>query len=462
MSRIFARLNSRPRLTLLFISIFVKLVAAGVSGVGFFLASPLFALPGIFLWLLWFWLLFRIADKRSDESLLPKQRWMKPAAVALSCLIAVAGVGWVTTVSMTTADRAASESQDPSEISTAISELFGYNDATALCQQAADNLFEGENPYAHPNIVTASLKYGGASLKLTPLMRGSFAAVFPYPTQDQLLQVWQQALQNPAQPPLEIESSLDYPSGSFLLLAPFIAAGITDIRIVYAILLLLAVGYAAWLMPKYRWLMLATVLLSLEIPNLILIGETGALQFPFLLLGFLLVRKRLWVSAVLMGIAISIKQVSWFYMAFYMVMVYKEIGLRRLLQVSCVAVLIFIGFNTPFIAMDPGLWLSSVLAPMANPMFPIGIGPVSVVTSGIVSFDNRLVFAVLEFVVFVGSLVWYYRHYRRYAYAGPVLAVLPLFFAWRSMWTYLFFVDLIVFGMLLYNEYSINRPVEAV
>jgi hypothetical protein len=103
-----------------------------------------------------------------------------------------------------------------------------------------------------------------------------------------------------------------------------------------------------------------------------------------------------------------------------------------------------------------------VISPMANPMFPIGIGPVSVVTSGILHFDNRLFFAVLEFAVFAASLAWYFRNYRRYAYAGPVLAVLPLFFAWRSMWTYLFFVDLILLGMLLYNEYTINRPLEAV
>jgi uncharacterized membrane protein len=35
---------------------------------------------------------------------------------------------------------------------------------------------------------------------------------------------------------------------------------------------------------------------------------------------------------------------------------------------------IFLAFNALFIIQDPGLWLSSVLAPMTDKFFPMGVG----------------------------------------------------------------------------------------
>ena len=38
---------------------------------------------------------------------------------------------------------------------------------------------------------------------------------------------------------------------------------------------------------------------------------------------------------------------------------------------------------------------------------------------------------------------------KKYPVAGPVLSVFPLFFAWRSLWTYFFYVTIITFAMML-------------
>jgi hypothetical protein len=45
--------------------------------------------------------------------------------------------------------------------------------------------------------------------------------------------------------------------------------------------------------------------------------------------------------------------------------------------------------------------------------------------------------------------LWYIRNAKRYPFAGPTLAVLPLFFAWRSPLNYFFYVQIIVVACML-------------
>ena len=138
-------------------------------------------------------------------------------------------------------------------------------DATDLSQQAVENLLKGENPYAHANIIEGLLKYHGEYNRVTPLRVGVFSNDFPYPTDTALKQLWDKAIQTPSQVPPELENRVCYPAGSFLLPAPFIWLGITDIRIVYAIFVLLGLAYALWVIPKQkRLLFIGVILISLE------------------------------------------------------------------------------------------------------------------------------------------------------------------------------------------------------
>jgi uncharacterized membrane protein len=110
---------------------------------------------------------------------------------------------------------------------------------------------------------------------------------------------------------------------------------------------------------------------------------------------------------------------------------------------------IFIVTNTYFIALDPALWLKSILSPMTEPMFPLGVGIVAMVTSGMVNIQSSLPFTIFEAIVFAGAIIWYILNSRQWPYAGPVISVLPLFFAWRSLLTYFFYVAIIVLTMML-------------
>jgi hypothetical protein len=104
--------------------------------------------------------------------------------------------------------------------------------------------------------------------------------------------------------------------------------------------------------------------------------------------------------------------------------------------------------------------MNSVLAPMTEGMFPIGVGIITLVTGEVLDIRSSLPFGILELVVFLAGLVWYYFNCRRYPHTGLVLSVLPLFFAWRSLWGYFFYIDIILLAAVMINEYN-ARTVEA-
>jgi hypothetical protein len=85
---------------------------------------------------------------------------------------------------------------------------------------------------------------------------------------------------------------------------------------------------------------------------------------------------------------------------------------------------------------------------------------ISLVTTGLIVIKSSMAFTALSALALLGGLVWYYRHCRRFPYIGPVLAILPFFFAWRSTWGYFFMADSILLACIMISEYTPQmRPV---
>ena len=192
----------------------------------------------------------------------------------------------------------------------------------------------------------------------------------------------------------------------FLLPAPFIWMGISDLRFVYLILLVPALAYVIFRVPgKFRIFFIIALVASLEIWNSIAAGETGLLIFPFILLAWILYKKNLWMSALFMAIAVSTKQITWFLLPFYLILIFRTAGWRQLMAVSAVIGGVFIAVNAWFIAGDPRLWLTSILAPVIDDMFPLGVGFISLVSGGVLDVRSPTIFSLVEFSILVGSLV---------------------------------------------------------
>jgi hypothetical protein len=455
-------LYATPRTLLFYFAVLTLLLSVTVSGLSFTLNIPVLYITGSVILVAWFILIFMSVLPQTDIMLSNQMNQLKRRVIGIFIGLFVLGLLEAVTVGVLVPHFLKNQNM-PSGFSQVLAEIkrdYEYNDATALSQQAVDNLLEGKNPYAHANIVQALLKYNSTYDRVTPLRVGVFSEVFPAPQNSKLEQLWNKAVQTPSQVPPEIESDVCYPAGSFLLPAPFIFLGITDIRIVYTIFLLAGLAYALWIIPKKkRLLFIGVVLISLELWNSILDGgELGNICFPLLLIAWLALNRNLWLSAICMGLAVATKQTAWFFLPFYLILIFKTAGVKKVAVVISIIAGVFLATNLPFVIADPKLWLNSVTSPMTDQMFPLGSGLVTLVTSGLMNIQSSLPFTILEVISCVVAIVWYFKYCKRYPQTGPVLAIVPLFFAWRSLFSYFFYVDIILMAYILVNDDSGWQP----
>jgi uncharacterized membrane protein len=204
----------------------------------------------------------------------------------------------------------------------------------------------------------------------------------------------------------------------------------------------------------------AGALASLEIWESIASGETGTLAFPFLLGAWLLWRRHLWLSALCMGVAVATKQVAWFFLPFYLILVVRSLGWKKLYGAVLISGGVFLAFNLAFIVQTPSLWLTSLVAPMTQKFFPLGVGPVGLAINGYISTQSPAVFSLMEIASMLAGITWYWRNCRKYPNTGIILAVLPLFFAWRSSWWYFFGADIILLAAVIIEDYGRKSSIE--
>ena len=440
----------------------VQQIGSVIGGVGFVLNNwPLFLISTGFLGV-WFFIMFHTGTPVANKLLSSRINGIKKAAGIVFIVLVAVGLCEVITVISSHSLTADTSSDAFRQVLSEFSNGFSYNDSTALTAQAVNNLLAGRNPYENSNVVTALAKYNQSSDRLTPLRTGVFAKVFPYPTLQQLKDAWQVAIQKPSQPAPEFAGTYCYPAGDFLLPVPFFLIGITDLRLIYLILTLLAIGYVIYLLPsRKRYLFIGAAIISLELWTSIANGDTGALVFPFLLLAWVLIRKNIWFSAVCMGIAVATKQTAWFFLPFYLIAVFKTTGVKKAGYVAAIMASIFLAANLPFAMRDYGSWLTSIITPMSNNMFPVGVGVVSLVTNGIINVNSPFIFDIVEFMVLGCGIIWYLFYFKRYPQLGPVLAIFPIFFAWRSLFGYFFYTGLIVLAMVLSENKDLYGSLES-
>jgi len=337
------------------------------------------------------------------------------------------------------------------EMAEFLTDSISYNDATALNHQASLLLLSGENPYESTTIIDAVEEFEVPTTYLTPLKQGAFADVFPYPTEEQLDEVLDDAKASGNVKPMELESKVSYPAGSFIFQVPLVALGLEDTRWFYLICAILMVIVILWKAPKeFRPIILLAFMTNLVFWNLIGTGTTDTLYVLFILLGWIF-RRRIWLAALFMGLAATTKQIAWLFILFYLILLLREVGWKRTLQSLGIIGGTFALINLPFIFAAPQAWFEGVMAPVLDPMFPKGVGLVAFSIAGILP-PSSLLFTTIEIVVLLLALIWYYFNCRKYPEAGLLLAVLPLFFAWRSFSCYFYFASLLVFGAVAVGE----------
>ena len=345
-----------------------------------------------------------------------------------TCMMATVSLAWVFTM-----PRQHSEDWTPY-----------HNDAIALNECAARLLLSGRDPYATLDIVACYGALGIGADRTTPLRRGEFSAVEVYPSDATLDRAW--ALRQDGGN-VEFVTRPSYPALSFIALLPFVALGI-DTNYLYLLCLFAAmaaivVRSSAGLRPfVLTGLLGATCLVAFTV------GGSADLLYALPLVCAWLWRERT-RGAVAFGLAAAVKQIAWFIAPFYLIAVAARSGWRAAARHAVIAAVVFVVTNAPFMVWHPGDWLAGVLTPVVEPMFARGAGIVFLGTNGGFPLLPATAYLALEGVAMAVCLTIAWRARRTSPEIGIALALIPLFFAWRSLFSYFFLIPLFAYAGLV-------------
>ena len=372
-----------------------------------------------------------VGDGRGDARVLPDRRYVGVHRLAwlVVCVMALVGASWLFAA--------------PGEHS---SDWTPYhNDAIALNECAARMLLEGRDPYAELDVYTCYARLGIGADRTTPLHQGLFARDGFYPSDRELDGVWAIQSHDSARQ-VEFESKPSYPALSFVLIAPWVAAG-WDTNVLYLLCLVAAMVLVLVRAPAGLRPFVLTGLLGAASLAAFTVSGSADLLYALPLVAAWLWREKRW-SGVPFGIACATKQIAWLFAPVLLIAVATRQGWRVALRRSAEAVAVFAITNLPFVVADPRAWIAGVSAPIADPMFPRGAGLIFLVVNGVLPLWPPVAYTAIEVGALGVCLAVAWRTRRTSPELGAVLALLPLFFAYRSLFSYFFLLPLFAFAGL--------------
>jgi uncharacterized membrane protein len=231
---------------------------------------------------------------------------------------------------------------------------------------------------------------------------------------------------------------VSYPALSFLTLMPFAWLNSYNVLPFY-LLSYLAIIALAWkaARPELRPWVLLLAMANAPMWSSTVGGNLDIFCTLLVILAWML-RDSRWGSAIFLGLAVATKQTSWFLLPFYAIMVFRQFGLKETIYRLSIAGIIGLAFNLPFILWNPSAWLAGVLTPVADPMFPMGVGIIGLSITHLIPYLPASVYQILEGLAILGALIVYWRVCRKCPEAAMLLGIIPLFFAWRSLPSYFY------------------------
>ncbi|HEY1829552.1 MAG TPA: hypothetical protein VGG38_04835 [Acidimicrobiales bacterium] len=295
-------------------------------------------------------------------------------------------------------------------------------DEVAFDQYAATLALHGSNPYTHsmePAFAAYHLSPNGATFRLD----GSTV------------------------------TSLSYPALSFELYLPFLALGWTTQTAValnvvsWAVAILLLFG----MLPRH---IRASALVLGSLSTFIgyaVGGITDALYVPFLLGAAYYLDRSLsqrgrasWISPVLFGVAMAIKQTPWLILPFVLIAVAGESRIRHgrwgfdaAARYLAIALGVFALPNLPYAVAAPRQWFDGVMTPFLSHTVPAGQGLIGLSLFVHIGGGSLFAYSLATLVVLVALAAVYAASYPLLSAWTFVIPSLALFFAARSFGSYL-------------------------
>lgn len=296
-----------------------------------------------------------------------------------------------------------------------------HSDAVVSVHGAAELVLGGRHPYAEMDLIRELERFGLPPEFSTPLDDGTRVR------------------------------SLQYPALAFLVPAPLIAAGLTDVRVLYLAEVLVLFALVVASAPRgWRASALAACVGNLVVLGQFVLAGVDPLWALLLLAAWLLRRHR--ASAVLLALAIATRQQAWLIAPFVLLWAWQRVGPREALARGATAAAIAILIHLPFLWTDAPAVIDGLLDSALQPHEPWGIGPSKLLADlGLGAFVPRMAYLAAAGTAYLVAL-WAYATGRTRGGAALVLPLLPLWLGWRALQNYFAFLPM--FAMVEEDGYD--------
>lgn len=283
----------------------------------------------------------------------------------------------------------------------------GYHvDAVTVPHVAAQELLAGHDPYTVFDLPAALAQFGINPDLVTHYEDGS------------------------------VVHSLSYPALNFLLVTPFIALGVTDIRWIY---LFEIIGLILILLKKVRipWrpLVSAGIVGNTVTMRQSILAGIDPTWWVLLTVAWIFVESR-WLSPIAVGLAVASRQPAWFAAPFYVLAMWKRGGRAEAFRRGAVIGIVALLPNLPFMIDNPAAFFDGVGGPMLGALAASGVGFVRLGLDGPLPLLPRAVYGLLAGVSFVTLLAVLWRYWRSVPIGALTFPFVPLYLAWRSLQNY--------------------------
>ena len=283
----------------------------------------------------------------------------------------------------------------------------GYHaDAVTVPHVAAQELLAGHDPYTTFDLPAALAQFGMNPDLVTHYEDGS------------------------------VVRALNYPALNFLLVTPFIALGVTDVRWIYLfeivalVLVLLKKVHIPW-----RPLVSAGIVGNTVTMRQSILAGIDPTWWVLLTVAWIFVESP-WLSPIAVGLAVSSRQPAWFAAPFYLLAIWKRNGRAEALRRGTIVAVAALAPNLPFIVADPAAFFDGISQPMLGAFAPSGVGFVRLGLDGPFPLLPRAVYGALAAAAFVILLGVLWRFWRKVPIGAVIFPFVPLYLAWRSLQNY--------------------------
>ena len=317
-------------------------------------------------------------------------------------------------------------------------------DIISLAHENAQLVLAGRNPYTSDDAYRTALARFPLALG-TPMRGPVFGTGYDHPAPSRIDAVQRQYVRSPgsesgAFAPATLHS---YPALSFLLYVPLLWLGIQNVLLLHILVYWCLFAWLVWLTPvgwRHWGALVALAAMPTVAASLIVTNEVIAIALVLTAWHFRHVRRRAWLSAIMLGLACAYKQYAWFFVPFFAVELLSVYGWREALKRGLAAFGAFLLPNLPYIIASPQAWFASLWLPMSEPLFATGMGFIALPVGHLMPYGLPLLYAMAEVGV-MAALVWVFARWRSTVGDGALaLALVPLFFAFRSPPNYFAFL----------------------